>query len=785
MTEEPEYNSMQNKIIRYNIYALLLLFLLSGCSTTKMIPEDQELYTGIKKVEVDKPKGLKLNPSLESSLSSPLDYPPNNAFLGSSSIRIPFPLGLWVYNKLYDYKDKKKGFKHWLFKKFGSTPVLVSNVKPELRVKVVENMLQDYGHFGSTASYEILKDKKDPKKAKILYKVKITEPYVLDSVAILPNTSPADSIISRTKLSPEIQKGANYNVFNLQAEQTKITNELRDEGFYYFRPDFIEYLADTVQVPHKVQLRLLRKENLGDNLLEPYRIGKMDVYLYSRDTSDWKMDTYRDINFHYNKKLRMKRSILHKAILLMKDSLYSQDKQSLTLQNLYRLNSFNSINLQFYPDTVSKKNLLNMRVDATFDAPFEVEAELDVVYKSNSQVGPGLSAGVTWKNIFGGGESLSLKLKGSYEWQTGSSKQETGSKSLINSYELQVNAALAVPRLLVPTFMMPKYFRYANKTTIEISEDFLNRAKYFNMVSMGTSLTYDFQTSKRWFHSFTPFRMNYNYMLHKSTAFQETLNQNPAIALSFQDQFIPQISYTVTYDGTYGKDPANKLVWQNTVSEAGNALFGLMNLFGNKQGYHKTIFGNQFSQFTKLSTQLIIYKGLPANTVLAGRFLIGAGLAYNNSKVLPYNEQFYIGGANSIRAFTIRSIGPGSYRPQVVDKNTFLDQTGSFKLEMNLEYRFPLVNKLHGAVFVDAGNVWLLKNDPLRPGGVLEARTFWKDIALGTGAGLRYDLDFLVIRGDLGIAIHTPYPNPNKTGYYNISSFSKGLAFHLAIGYPF
>ncbi|MGL5920867.1 MAG: BamA/TamA family outer membrane protein, partial [Bacteroidales bacterium] len=358
-----ECNCMWNNNIKYSIYSLVLLFLLTGCSTTKMIPEDQELYTGIKKVEVDKPKDLKLDPNLESSLSSPLDYPPNNSLLGSSSYRIPFPLGLWVYNSLYEYKDKKKGFKHWLFKKFGRTPVLVSNVKPELRVKVVENMLQDYGHFGSKVSYEILKDKKDPKKAKILYKVNITEPYVLDSVAILPNTSPADTVIDRTKLSPEIQKGANYNVFNLQAEQTKIANELRDEGFYYFRPDFIEYLADTVQSPHKVQLRLLRKENIGNNLLEPYRIGNIDVYLYSRDTSSWTMDTYRGINFHYNNNLKMKRSILHKAILLMKDSLYNQDKQSLTLQNLYRLNTFNSINLQFYPDTITKRNLLDMRID--------------------------------------------------------------------------------------------------------------------------------------------------------------------------------------------------------------------------------------------------------------------------------------------------------------------------------------------------------------------------------------------------------------------------------------
>ena len=165
--------------------------------------------------------------------------------------------------------------------------------------------------------------------------------------------------------------------------------------------------------------------------------------------------------------------------------------------------------------------------------------------------------------------------------------------------------------------------------------------------------------------------------------------------------------------------------------------------------------------------------------------MIGVGYAYGNSEVMPYREQFYIGGANSIRAFTIRSIGPGSYRPPAGDRNGYLDQTGDFKLEANVEYRFAILGKLGGAVFLDAGNVWLLKKDPKRPGAELKWKGLLDEIALGTGFGLRYDISYLVIRADLGIGLHTPCPDSDKRGYYNLSSFRDGLGCHLAIGYPF
>ena len=267
-------------------------------------------------------------------------------------------------------------------------------------------------------------------------------------------------------------------------------------------------------------------------------------------------------------------------------------------------------------------------------------------------------------------------------------------------------------------------------------------------------------------------------------SFDKTMDENPAIAMSFRNQFVPSINYTYTFDKTYGATGNRRFYWQNSVTSAGNLLSGILRAFGQRQP--QTLFGNRFSQFVKEVSEVKFYHRLGRrNNWLATRFLVGVGYAYGNSEVMPYSEQFYIGGANSIRAFTIRSLGPGSYRPPADDRNGYLDQTGDFKLEANVEYRFGIMGRLNGAVFLDAGNIWLLKSDPKRPGAELKWKGLLDEIALGTGFGLRYDISYLVIRADLGIGLHTPYPNPDKKGYYNISSFKDGLGFHLAIGYPF
>ena len=373
-----------------------------------------------------------------------------------------------------------------------------------------------------------------------------------------------------------------------------------------------------------------------------------------------------------------------------------------------------------------------------------------------------------------------MRLNGNYEWETGNKNSGGAKTSLLNSYEFGLNATLNVQRLLLPRFIT-KGSRYPSSTSFQLGVDLMNRPKFFQLISFSGSIGYNFQTSPYSYNSLSLLKLSYNNLLHTTESFDQTMDENPAIALSFRDQFIPAMSYSYTYDRTYRR---NRFFWQNTVTSAGNLLYAIWEACG--QHGTKRLFNNQFSQFIKDVNEVKFYQKLgDKNNWLAYRFLVGAGYAYGNSSVMPYSEQFYIGGANSIRAFTIRSIGPGSYHPAQNDRNSYLDQTGDFKLEANVEFRFGIMGRLGGAVFLDAGNIWLLKNDPNRPGGVLKWRGFFNEIALGTGFGLRYDISYLVLRADLGIALHTPYPNPDKPGYYNISKFKDGLGFHVAIGYPF
>ena len=445
-----------------------------------------------------------------------------------------------------------------------------------------------------------------------------------------------------------------------------------------------------------------------------------------------------------------------------------------TQTRLARLGIFNAINIDVVPDSDRNDRKLNVIVNCTFDTPLEATVELNASSKSNSYIGPGILLGLTNRNIFGGGEQFNVTLTGNYEWQTGK-----GKSSLFNSYELGISTSLAVPRLLAPGFIKRRN-RNLNWTRFTLDFDILNRPHYFKMAQFNFSFNYDWQSSRYSSHTLTPFKLTYTNLLNTTQVFDSITSANPAIALSFRSQYIPQLSYTYTYDRAFDRD--NAITWQTTLQEAGNLFWSVYELCG-KHG-EKELFGTPFSQFVKGTTQLVYNRRLWGDNWLVSRVALGAAHAYGNAKEVPYAEQFYVGGANSIRAFTVRSLGPGSYRPPEDVRDSYFDQTGTFKFEMNLEYRFPIIGPLHGAVFIDAGNVWLLKDDPLRPGGQLKASTFLRDIALGTGAGLRFDIGMLVIRGDLGIGIHAPY-DTGKKGYYNMESFGKSLAFHLAIGYPF
>ena len=770
---------MSKQYYKLSIFHALILFAAS-CNTTRKIPDGEFLYTGVKKIEVASTGGEKIPAEVVTHIKEPLSVAPNNPLI-SPYVRWPFPVGLWAYNRIDTTKGK--GVKYWIYNKLAKDPVLLSKVQPDLRLKVAGNILDNYGYFNSASHYELLYSKKDSKKVRVNYRVNVSTPaYTYSNITYPGPTDSVTIIIDSLQSSSLLWVGGQYNIDTLTAELNRIERVLRNKGYYYFRSEYLEYQADTTGVDCKVDLRLMMKQGIPSAALKKYNVGNIYVSLQNYlpgapDTID-----YCGMQIAHHRKLKIRRRVLADCITLRPETLFTLDNQNKTLSNLTRLGIFRYVNLGVSPlDSLKGSDVLDVYIDAGFDMQIETEFEVNVSSKSNSFLGPGASYSVSNKNLFKGGEIISARVKGAYEWQTGSRNSETHS-SLLNSYEIGGDVSLSFPRMLAPKFV-PRSKKYPHRTTFQVGTDLLNRPKYFRMVSFSSSMRYDVQGSRNSFHTLTPAKIVYNKLLHTTAVFDSTMSANPAVAMSFRDQLIPSMNYTYIFDRSFGYRKGRRLYWQNSFSQAGNILWGAMAACGVNGTKH--IFGNQFSQFIKETSEVKYFHRIGMNSWIASRFLVGVGYAYGNSSVMPYSEQFYIGGANSIRAFTVRSVGPGSYRAEARSKNAYIDQTGNFKLEANVEYRFKIVSLLHGATFLDIGNIWLLSDDPLRPGSGIASGGFFDKIAVGTGCGLRFDVDYLVVRFDWGVGIHAPYTNTVRKGYYNIDRFRDGMGIHLAIGYPF
>lgn len=774
------------KRIKINIASAALFLtamaalVMTGCSTTSKLEEGEILYNGMK-LDLHPVAGEKLPGEMVSDLKKAVNVKPNNPLpFISPYMRSPFPVGLWVYNHM---SDSAGGLKGWIYRKLVEQPVLVTDARPDTRVKMLESILDDNGYFGSKASFSI-QSGKNPKKGKIVYDIDVPSPYLIDSIEYINDGTKLGHLIDTiSKRSRYLRKGERFCVDSLISVRTKIANTLRNIGYYYFRPEYIEYLADTLITRHAVALRVTLAENVPDIARLQYRVGNVVTYVTRRSTRNpgtpdtiFTSPDRGDVIVYRPAKLR--KNLIPSCVTFRKGRIFSVWNMDRTQERLSRLGIFSNIQMQAVPaDTSASNPTLDLFINCQFDRPMEATLEANLAYKSNSYLGPGLIFGVTNNNTFGGAEKLSLTFNANYEWQTGRNRG-----SVFNSYEFGVTGSLAFPRLLAPKFLK-RTENELNWTTVSLGVDLMNRPHYFKMADFHVGLSYEWHPTRHVLNQLTLFKLTYNKLMHTTPEFDAVMEANPAVALSFQSQYIPQLSYTYTLDKFLERDKINGINFTATLTEAGNVFDGIYSLCGVKG--EKRLFGTPFSQFVKGQAQLVYSRRLIKGTDqwLVSRVLIGAAHAYGNSKVVPYSEQFYIGGANSIRAFTVRSIGPGSYKAPADLQNGYFDQTGTFKLELNTEYRFPIISVLHGAVFLDAGNIWLLKNDPTRPGGQLKAKTFLRDLALGTGVGLRVDIGMLVIRGDLGYGLHAPYYN-GTNHYFNIA-FKKAFAFHLAIGYPF
>jgi len=288
---------------------------------------------------------------------------------------------------------------------------------------------------------------------------------------------------------------------------------------------------------------------------------------------------------------------------------------------------------------------------------------------------------------------------------------------------------------------------------------------------------YQWRKTQKVTHSFNPFKMNMVSLLKTTALFDSIVDANPYVKRSFEEQYIIGIEYSFTYDNSDRK--RDGFYFQGMISTSGNLIDAFMQIGGEERPY--TIFGDIYSQFVKTSADFRYY----TNTTKEGlvlRLYAGTGISYGNSSVMPYVEQYFSGGSNSLRGFTARSLGPGSYKPE--EYNGIVDQTGDIKLEFNSEYRFRMTEIMLGALFLEAGNVWLLNPDENRPGSQFKFSNFTEQLAVGTGVGLRFDFDFFILRTDFGLPLRFPY-NDGDGNWNHFGEVFEKFRFNLAIGYPF
>lgn len=778
---------MKQRYISYKAYrwamAILAVIVLAACSTTKHLPEGETLYLGLKKVNiVNEDKSPAADNALE-EVNGAISIAPNNAIFVNPNVRFPIPFGLWIYNRFERYE---KGLGHWIFKKLAANPVLISTVNPDTRVKVATNLLRDYGYFNGKVTYQV-DSTRNPRAVKLSYDINMGKPYFIDTLEYRGFSAYADSLIRANLSGRLVNKGDHFNVVTLNSERDRIIDLLRNYGYYYARSEFITFYADTLKNPGHVCIRMQPKNNLPPEASRTYFLGNTTVRLTGYNGEE-PTDSIRlrDFTIHYaGKKPGLRFGVLRNRFIYRKGEQYSLRRQNYTQEALSRLGVFKYNEFQYVP---RGKDTLDINVNSLFDLPYDSELELNATMKSTKQTGPGAIFKLSRKNFLRMGASLSLELNGSYEWQTSSTVNRE--KSVMNSYELGAALTLDFPRIILPWIKNRiDPFRFPSHTNFKIYIDQVNRARYFRMLSFGGSVSYSFQPSRSMKHTVTPLHLAFNRLQHRTAAFDSVATANPMLFRSLDDQFIPSVTYTFTFDDSW-KQKRVQWWWENSISSAGNITSLIYQAFGKKLSQRdKKFLGTPFAQYLKYTTELRPLIKFDDRNHLAMRFMAGVIWAYGNKTVAPYSEQFYVGGANSIRAFSIRSIGPGRFHPAETSRFSYVDETGDIKLEANLEYRFRIIGNLfggslNGATFLDAGNVWLMRSDSSRPGAQFTFKKFFDSIALGSGVGIRYDLSFLVLRLDWGIALHVPYET-GKSGYYNIPRFKDGMGVHFAIGYPF
>lgn len=764
-------------LVRKYIYIVVTALLLVGCSVSKFVPEGKYLLDEVH-ISSD-------NKEIKSSeMYSYVRQKPNSKWF--SLVKLP----------MYIYCSSGKDSTKWINKnlrKMGDAPrIYDARVAEETRMQIL-GAVQNKGYLGAQVSLE---EKIKKNKLDTYYRISSGKPYIISSIDYNVEDYVIRDLLMNDSIHSGLKVGERFDVNQLEEERNKITQFLLNRGYYRFNKDYITFQADTVNGTYRIDLTM----NIGLNnmpnssetsLHRQYSIRNVN-YLMDVDFSPnngVNLDTmsYGGINILYDKKLFLRPGVIDSHNRIVSGKLYSNRDVMSTYSSLSRLGILKYSNIRFVEHLENDSAYLDAFVSLSKNKnkmlSFQVEGT-----NSAGDLGAAASVTYTHRNLFKGSETFTIKVRGAYEAVTGLEGYANN-----NYTEYGVESSLDFPEFMFP-FLTSDFKKRVNaKSEVSIKYNWQIRPE-FERTLASAAWSYRWNSGRRANHRLDVLDINYIYMPYRSNTFIEYLNYmdevNPLLRYSYEDLFIVRLGYTYTYNsaGVTTQQTAKKSSYsiRFNIEESGNLIYGFSKLIHKKPSDGESFrMGNiSFAQYVK--TDFDFAKNIMIDDRNSLVFHIAAGVAipYGNSKSLPFEKLYFSGGANSVRGWSVRSLGPGRYHGNSGSLD-YVNHTGDIKLDLNVEYRTHLFWKLNGAAFIDAGNVWTLKSRYTDDTGQFAFNRFYKEIAVSYGLGVRFDLDFLILRFDGGMKAINPMESGADRFPVIRPDFSRDFAFHFAVGYPF
>lgn len=778
------------KIKKYHItfsarYALLFILLTAthACNITKNVPSEDKLYNGTKVLSKDK-----LDKDIKNLLEATVTPRPNASFLG-------IKYRLILFNLIKEPKQPK-GLFYKMKYKWGEPPVLLSNVSPRATIQRFNNQLFGNGYLRPVITSRIITTKKN--RAHIEYTIEAGDRYKIDSVAFPPDSAALSRLMMESANKTLLKRGEYFNLAAMAAERERIDLFLKTRGYYYFVPDNLIIRADTLH-HGKANLYVTLKPGVPAASIQPWRIG--DIYIYGnytleRDSVVIRQKGRKEKNYVVIDRRDAYRSVVYdKAISLKTGQLYNRNRHALSIERLMNLNTFRFVRMGFVgrKDTATidstsvdtTLNILDARIYLTPARKQTLRLELSGNTKSNNFVGSEVSLNYRNVNLLKGAEILDIKVTGGFDWQIGGRNQLSP-----NAQTFTAEAILSIPR--APSLSKNSNNRRGNpylpRTIFSTALEYLRRPDLYLLRSNRFSAAWHWKKRKTIENTVTFLNINFINPGNITPKFDSILFFDVNLRRSFEKQLIAGVKYQFGFNNTFLTEQD-----MTYVINAGVAFSGIPGFFikaGSDTVNAKKLFGVPMSQFVKLEADVTAYWKLSSNLSWVNRLAGGAAIAFGNSATVPYAEQFVTGGSSSLRAFRIRTLGPGSYHTE--SQQFLANESGEIKTEFNTELRYSLIKYIKLAAFLDAGNIWLRKDAPGKPGsGFNKGRDIWKELAVGAGVGIRFDANVMVVRFDLAMPLRKPwYPQGkrwviNEIDFGNSTWRKENLILNIGIGYPF